>query len=171
MRIGELSTRTGVGPRSLRYYEEQGLLDSTRSTSNQRHYDEDQVRRVALIQALFAAGISSRTIREIVDCIATTRPSSPVAAHSMEVMERERTRISDAIEGLRAARAALDELIAVNEEYRAELDGRADANWADATVPAVATATDTEYRAMPLTVPPDEAALAEQRDRFASARW
>lgn len=31
MRIGELSKRTGVSPRSLRYYEEQGLLTSSRS--------------------------------------------------------------------------------------------------------------------------------------------
>lgn len=31
MRIGDLAARTGVGIRSLRYYEEQGLLTSTRS--------------------------------------------------------------------------------------------------------------------------------------------
>ncbi len=124
MRIGELSIRSGVSPRSLRYYEEQGLLDSTRAASKQRHYDEDHVRRVALIRAFFAAGMSSRTIREIGACVAASRPSSRVAEHAMGVMERERARISDSIEGLRAARLALDELIAVNQEYRVELAGR-----------------------------------------------
>jgi DNA-binding transcriptional MerR regulator len=40
MRIGELSQRTGVSPRSLRYCEEQGLLTSSRSEAGQRHYSE-----------------------------------------------------------------------------------------------------------------------------------
>lgn len=40
MRIGELSKYTGVSPRSLRYYEEQGLLTSSRSDAGQRHYSE-----------------------------------------------------------------------------------------------------------------------------------
>ena len=40
MRIGELSKRTGVSSRSLRYYEEQGLLTSSRSDAGQRHYSD-----------------------------------------------------------------------------------------------------------------------------------
>ena len=127
MRIGELSRRTGVSPRSLRYYEGQGLLDSLRAASGQRHYDGDHVRRVVLIQALFGAGMSSRTISEIVACIATTRPESSVAEHAREVMDRERVYITDAIEGLHATRAALDELIAINEEYLVRQDRRGSA--------------------------------------------
>jgi DNA-binding transcriptional MerR regulator len=54
MRIGELSKRTGVSPRSLRYYEEQGLLTSSRSHAGQRHYSDAEVQRVSLIRQLFA---------------------------------------------------------------------------------------------------------------------
>ncbi|WP_344013572.1 MerR family DNA-binding transcriptional regulator [Nocardiopsis exhalans] len=43
MRIGELSRRTGASVRLLRYYEEQGLIGSTRSASGQRHFTEDAV--------------------------------------------------------------------------------------------------------------------------------
>ncbi len=60
MRIGELSQRTGVSQRSLRYYEEQGLLSSSRSDSGQRHYSDAAVQRVSLIRQLFGAGMSSR---------------------------------------------------------------------------------------------------------------
>lgn len=63
MRIGDLAARSGVSVRSLRYYEEQDLLHSSRSSSGQRHYDEAAVQRVGLIQMFFAAGLSSKTIQ------------------------------------------------------------------------------------------------------------
>ncbi|WP_282704199.1 MerR family DNA-binding transcriptional regulator, partial [Streptomyces sp. CC219B] len=44
-RIGELSKRTGVSPRSLRYYEEQGPLTSSRSNAGKRHCSDAAVRR------------------------------------------------------------------------------------------------------------------------------
>ena len=62
MRIGDLAARAGVSVRSLRYYEEQGLLTSTRSAGGQRHYTESDVERVAFVQRLYAAGLSSRTL-------------------------------------------------------------------------------------------------------------
>lgn len=122
MRIGELSRLTGASPRSLRYYEEQGLLDSARTASGQRHYDSDHVRRVSLIQAFFAVGMSSRTIAEVVACVATTSPASSVAEHAMEVMTRERARLTAAMDGMTRTRAALDELIAVNQDYLTRQD-------------------------------------------------
>lgn len=64
MRIGELSRRTGVSARSLRYYEAQGLLTSVRSEAGQRHYSDAAVQRVSLIRQLFGAGLSSRGDRD-----------------------------------------------------------------------------------------------------------
>ncbi len=55
IRIGELAARTGVSVRSLRYYEEQGLLTSLRSPSGHRRYVEGQVERILFIQRLFTA--------------------------------------------------------------------------------------------------------------------
>ncbi|MGD8195757.1 MerR family transcriptional regulator [Herbiconiux sp. P18] len=51
--------------RSLRYYEEQGLLAPRRTTSGQRVYAADDVRVVARIQDLFGAGFCSSVIREL----------------------------------------------------------------------------------------------------------
>ncbi|WP_030661428.1 MerR family transcriptional regulator [Streptomyces rimosus] len=118
MRIGELSARTGVSRRSLRYYEDQGLLVSSRSPSGQRHYDDDHVRRVHLIQAFLAAGMSSATIAEMVPCMA--EPSRHKARHALAIMNRERARLSSAMDGLAAARSALDHLIEDNRNYLAK---------------------------------------------------
>ncbi len=115
MRIGELSIRTGASPRSLRYYEEQGLLVSSRVASGQRHYSDDHVERVALIQSFLAAGLSSRTIAKMVPCM--TEPNRDGAQRALTTMDHERDRLSCAIESFTSARAALDVLIDVNRSY------------------------------------------------------
>ena len=89
MRIGELSARTGASPRSLRYYEQQGLLVSARSPSGQRCYDEDHVRRVVLVQAFLAAGMSSRTIARMVPCM--TEPTMDRARKALTAMNQGTT--------------------------------------------------------------------------------
>ncbi|NGO72784.1 MerR family transcriptional regulator [Streptomyces boncukensis] len=116
MRIGELAARTGVSARSLRYYEEQGLLASTRSPSGQRHYADAAVERVVLIQQLYAAGLSSRTVAEVLPCVDAPSPDSSDAA--LERLAQERDRLSGRIDELVRAREALDGVMAANREYR-----------------------------------------------------
>lgn len=124
MRIGELSARTGASPRSLRYYEEQGLLVSSRSPSGQRQYEDEHVQRVRLVQAFLAAGMSSSTIAEMAPCM--SEPSEEGARQALEIMGRERARLSEAIDHLAAARNALDHLIEDNHAYLARpADGEA----------------------------------------------
>jgi DNA-binding transcriptional MerR regulator len=117
VRIGELAVRTGVSRRSLRYYEDQGLLVSARSPSGQRHYDEEHVRRVLLIRSFLAAGMSSGTIAEMVPCMA--EPSRGRAERALVLMGDERERLCSALDGLAAARRELDRLIEVNRRYLA----------------------------------------------------
>ena len=61
--IGEVASRSGVAPSALRFYEEEGLLVSRRTTGNQRRYERAVLRRIALIQAGRAAGIPLNQIR------------------------------------------------------------------------------------------------------------
>ncbi|MFE2757638.1 MerR family transcriptional regulator [Actinosynnema sp. NPDC059335] len=120
MRIGELSRRTGVSPRSLRYYEEQGLLTSSRSGAGQRHYSDAEVQRVSLIRRLFEAGMSSRVIATVLPCVDV--PGDPgVAEETFTAMMRERERIDAEIAQLVEMRDALDVLIEANSRHRAEL--------------------------------------------------
>jgi MerR family redox-sensitive transcriptional activator SoxR len=61
--IGEVASRSGIAPSALRFYEEEGLIVSRRTTGNQRRYERAVLRRVALIQAGRAAGIPLERIR------------------------------------------------------------------------------------------------------------
>lgn len=63
--IGGLAELTRVSPRSLRYYEEQGLLVAHRTAAGHRRYEAEAVDRVLLVQRLFAAGLSSAEIRPV----------------------------------------------------------------------------------------------------------
>ncbi|GIE85662.1 MerR family transcriptional regulator [Actinoplanes regularis] len=119
MRIGDLAARTGVSVRSLRYYEEQGLLVSTRSPSGQRRYTDKEIDRVRFIQRLYAAGLTSRTIAELLPCVDS--PTAQNADAAWEQLHQERDRITQHIEELARARDALDQLIAINREHRSRL--------------------------------------------------
>lgn len=116
MRIGDLAARAGVSVRSLRYYEEQGLLSSARSPSGQRHYTDDKVDRVRFIQCLYAAGLSSRTIAELLPC--ADAPSEENSDAALERMTQQRDQISARIDDLVQTRATLDGLIAKARAYR-----------------------------------------------------
>lgn len=109
MRIGEMSAQTGASVRSLRYYEEQGLLRPYRTTSDQRVYGPDAVERVRLLRRLYGAGLNSATIASLLPCVDT--PSNEVTRETIAVMRREHARISDQIGELITTRDDLAYLI------------------------------------------------------------
>ena len=121
MRIGELAERAGVSVRSLRYYEEQGLLSSVRSSSGQRHYTEYEVERVGFIQRLYAAGLSSRTIADVLPCVDS--PSEENSDAALQRLALERNRLSEHIAELTRTLDSLDDVIVKAREYRGRLEG------------------------------------------------
>ena len=92
MRIGELADATGVSPRALRYYEEQGLIRSSRTPGGWRDFEETMVERVILIQHLFAAGLRSRTIGELLPCLEAPEDERTGALEQLLAAEVERLR-------------------------------------------------------------------------------
>jgi DNA-binding transcriptional MerR regulator len=119
MRIGELAARAGVSVRSLRYYEQRGLLTSTRTPSGQRQYTEHDVERVHFIQGLYAANLSSSTIAELLPC--RDAPSEHNSDATLERMARERERITAQIDDLLRARDTLDKMVATARVHRESL--------------------------------------------------
>src|SRR6478736_342491 len=49
--IGEVSARSGMAASALRYYEDQGLISSERTTGGARRYPRSVLRRLAVIRA------------------------------------------------------------------------------------------------------------------------
>ena len=67
VRIGELARRTGVPPRLLRYYEEQGLLAPRRQENAYRSYDESDVEQVVRVAGLVRSGVPTRLAKLLLD--------------------------------------------------------------------------------------------------------
>lgn len=67
MRIGELAAATGTTTKTLRFYEDTGLLHAARASNGYRDYGEDAVARLDFIRRGRAAGLSLAQIREVVD--------------------------------------------------------------------------------------------------------
>jgi DNA-binding transcriptional MerR regulator len=77
MKISEAAQKTGAPARMLRYYEQEGLIESSRSTNGYRDYSEDQVEHARHVRALVEAGLSTRMIKIVLDIEA---PSNQDAA-------------------------------------------------------------------------------------------
>lgn len=121
MRIGEVAARSGVSTRALRYYEEQELLSAERSSSGQRHYPDSAVDRVRLIQHLYAAGLASRAVRELLPCMHTGVATSDMLAR----LSDERDRIEQRLIELSSTRDRLDAVIrAARQTSDARPEGR-----------------------------------------------
>ncbi|GLX99756.1 MULTISPECIES: MerR family transcriptional regulator [Actinoplanes] len=96
MRIGDLAGATGASARSLRYYEEQGLLSSERGTGGQRRYPPAAVDRVGLIRSLLAAGLTTAVIRDVLPCVADETIRTPwLAGRLGEELGRVEAQIKD----------------------------------------------------------------------------
>ncbi|AKZ56157.1 putative transcriptional regulator, MerR family [Streptomyces ambofaciens ATCC 23877] len=113
MRIGELARRTGVSERSLRYYGQQGLLASERTAGGHREYTEAAVDRVIRIQELYAAGLCSDKIAQLLPCMrdGDGGPSAAASPKLVADLTAERDRIDRMIADLRRSRDTLDEVI------------------------------------------------------------
>jgi DNA-binding transcriptional MerR regulator len=118
MRIGELAKRTGVPPRMLRYYEEQGLISPQRLDNGYRDYGDYLVDRVNKIRGLADAGIPSRIIIDILPCL--DQPQTIVVRNAepglRDLLTRERDRMAEKIDFLIQNRDAITSYIAALDE-------------------------------------------------------
>ncbi|MFI6071487.1 MerR family transcriptional regulator [Actinoplanes sp. NPDC051343] len=112
MRIGELSGRTGVNERLLRYYEEQGLLRPDRLPSGYRVYAESDVQTVGRIRSLLTAGLSTSVIASVLPCVSEDGGFlAPTCPRMRADLTDESRRIGAAIEELETSRRLLEAII------------------------------------------------------------
>lgn len=96
MLIGELSERTGVSTRLLRYYEQQGLLQSVRTANGYRHYALDDVEKVRRIRALLNVGLPLRTVELLLPCVIDATPRVEPCNNLVATLRQEVARLDDA---------------------------------------------------------------------------
>ncbi|MEU3739898.1 MerR family transcriptional regulator [Streptomyces sp. NPDC032198] len=113
IRIGEVARGAGVSVRAVRYYEQQGLLIAERSPSGQRLYQQDAIALVRFFQQMFAAGLTSRRITELLPCW----DSGHTDAEQRAMLRAERDRVQAKIDDLQVALARLDQVIAITDTH------------------------------------------------------
>ena len=67
MKIGEVAKAVGAPARMLRYYEQQGLIEASRSTNGYRDYSDEQIEHARHVRALVEAGLSTRMIKIVLN--------------------------------------------------------------------------------------------------------
>ncbi|MCD7441359.1 MerR family DNA-binding transcriptional regulator [Streptomyces lincolnensis] len=113
IRIGEVARGAGVSVRAVRYYEQQGLLVAERSPSGQRLYRQDAVPLVRFFQQMFAAGLTSRRIAELLPCW----DAGHTDAGQRAMLRAERERIQAKLDDLQATLDQLDGVIAITDTH------------------------------------------------------
>ncbi len=107
MRIGELAARAGTSARTLRYYEQHGLLPARRTSNGYRVYDEADLRLVREIRSLLEIGFNLEETRPFVDCLRSGQESGAQCPGSIDVLTRKLADIDATIARLQAVRAQL----------------------------------------------------------------
>jgi MerR family transcriptional regulator, repressor of the yfmOP operon len=134
--IEQVATRTGLTKRTLRYYEEVGLLPPTgRTEGNYRLYSEDDVQHLERIKKLRdLLGFSLADIREILDAedergqikVAYRQETEAAAKVAQldradELIQRQLHLIEQKIDGLEQMRASLLAKLEHHQRDRSEL--------------------------------------------------
>jgi len=94
MKIGEVAELLGTTPRTLRFYEEQGLLVSCRTPGGTRRYSHEDLRRFKAILRLANSGVPISLINEL----ATTRDSSSTGSESSRQVHDVAMRLMDQVQ-------------------------------------------------------------------------
>jgi len=97
-RIGELATRVGLTERTIRYYEELGLLESVkRLDGGVRVYTDDDVRRLRYIRKLKTLGLSLQEMLELESMYQRHRSNRTVLPRLMELFDAHLETISEKV--------------------------------------------------------------------------
>ncbi|SOE98972.1 MerR family transcriptional regulator, redox-sensitive transcriptional activator SoxR [Burkholderia sp. OK233] len=103
--IGELARRSGVAASAIRFYEEQGLISSTRTEGGHRQYRREVLRRVGFIRAAQAVGLNLSEIRSVLETLPGQR--TPTRQDWQRLSRAWQPLLQERIDGLIALRDQL----------------------------------------------------------------
>ena len=107
--IGEVAARTGLSTSALRFYEREGLLESTRSAGGQRRYAREVLRRVAFIRVAQSVGLDLAEIEAMLASLPRSR--TPNKADWARLSQGWRPMLDDRIAALERLRDQLADCI------------------------------------------------------------
>jgi DNA-binding transcriptional MerR regulator len=116
MRISELAERAGTSARTLRYYEQHGLLSARRASNGYREYDEVDLRLVREIRSLLDIGFALEETRPFVECLRSGRETGAECPGSIEMLQRKLSDLDGCIARLQEVRRRVRDELSTAEE-------------------------------------------------------
>lgn len=110
VKIGELSKATGVSVRSLRYYEQQGLLSAQRGLNGYREYNNMAVEQVLTIHFYLTLGLTTEQISGFLHCVMKNKEA--FCQEVLPIYRQKLQEINDQIALLSSIKTNLEERIA-----------------------------------------------------------
>ena len=107
--VTEVARRSGFAASALRYYEDQGLIEATRSSTGRRLYERSVLRRLAFIRAASNIGLSLGEIRDELDRL--PRGRTPTKSDWHRISRHWRARLDEQMAALTRLRDGLDSCI------------------------------------------------------------
>lgn len=108
MKIGEVAQRAGTTTKTLRFYEDAGLLpEPERTAAGYRDYDGAVLDRLRFVKAAQAAGL---TLGEIRDVIAARELTGPPCEHVSALLDAHATELDRRIAELESLRREVNRL-------------------------------------------------------------
>ncbi len=98
MLIGDLAERAGVSTRTIRYYEELGMIEpQERTNGGFRRYSDEQVRRLEIIQSLKSLGFELERIQELFGLRHKMKTGGDLAGAMIALLDQQQDEIDEKI--------------------------------------------------------------------------
>lgn len=107
--IGRLAERTGLAVSAIRFYEQKGLIASTRNVGDQRRFERATIRRLSFVRIAQKLGFTLAEIRAQLDGLPGGR--TPTARDWERLSRRFGADIDERIAGLERLRDRLTQCI------------------------------------------------------------
>jgi DNA-binding transcriptional MerR regulator len=104
MQVGELASQTGASIRSLRYYEQEGLLPAHRRANGYREFEPAAREQVQRIRALLAIDLTLAEVRRLAPCLKDQRSEIPLCQAALEAYQRQLATLDERIHPLQEIR-------------------------------------------------------------------
>lgn len=119
-KIGQLANLVGVSPRTIRYYEEIGLLNSIKRMEGvKRVYTGQDCQRLQFIKRLKHLGLTLAEMQELEDIYRIHRTNKKVLPRLLELLDGHVEKIEERVQNLEKLRS---EILSYHERIRTKLD-------------------------------------------------
>ena len=119
-KIGEIAKIVNLTPRTIRYYEEIGLLNSVKRVENGRRiYTDEDIRRLKFIKRLKLLGLSLKEMAELEKIYSINRSNRKALERLLELLKKHAENIDKRIYNLQKLK---NEILDYSDRIRKKIE-------------------------------------------------